>query len=120
MSLSIRPIAGALFLAFATATAVHAHAHLVKSEPGVDAIVSAPHELVLHFSEQLEGAFSGATVTDARGAAVSGKATVDANDKKTMRVPLKPDGGGTYKVNWHALSVDTHKTQGSFSFTVKP
>ncbi|MDI3471608.1 MAG: hypothetical protein OJF62_003671 [Pseudolabrys sp.] len=120
MSLFIRPVAGALFLAVAAATAVHAHAHLIKSEPGVDATVSAPHELVLHFSEQLEGAFSGATVKNAKGATISGKATVDAGDKKIMRVPLKPDGGGTYKVNWHALSVDTHKTQGSFSFTVKP
>jgi methionine-rich copper-binding protein CopC len=98
-----------------------AHAHLEKAEPAVGSTINvAPHELVLHFSEQLEGAFSGAIVTDAKCATVSGKATVDANDRKVMRVPLKPNGGGTYKVNWHALSVDTHKTQGSFSFTVKP
>ncbi|MFZ0396695.1 MAG: copper resistance protein CopC [Methyloceanibacter sp.] len=25
---------------------------------------------------------------------------------------------GHYSVTWHALSVDTHKTQGSFSFQV--
>jgi methionine-rich copper-binding protein CopC len=110
----------ALVLAITPAVAF-AHAHLEKAEPAVGSTINvAPHELVLHFSEQLEGAFSGAIVTDAKGATVSGKATVDANDRKVMRVPLKPNGGGTYKVNWHALSVDTHKTQGSFSFTVKP
>jgi copper resistance protein C len=27
---------------------------------------------------------------------------------------------GVYIVNWHAVSVDTHHTQGSFEFTVKP
>ena len=31
--------------------------------------------------------------------------------------PLPP---GVYTVNWHAVSVDTHHTQGSFNFTVAP
>jgi copper resistance protein C len=35
-----------------------------------------------------------------------------------MRVGLKSIGPGSYKVNWHALSVDTHTTQGSFTFHV--
>jgi methionine-rich copper-binding protein CopC len=36
----------------------------------------------------------------------------------TMSVPLRAAGPGTYHVNWRALSVDTHTTEGSFSFTV--
>ena len=35
-----------------------------------------------------------------------------------MRVPLKQIGPGTYQVNWRVLSVDTHRTQGNFSFEV--
>jgi copper resistance protein C len=35
-----------------------------------------------------------------------------------MRIGLKALPPGTYKVNWHALSVDTHKTDGTFSFQV--
>ena len=31
-----------------------------------------------------------------------------------------PLAAGTYKVEWHAVSTDTHKTQGSYSFTVNP
>ena len=27
---------------------------------------------------------------------------------------------GAYTVHWHAVSVDTHHTQGDFGFTVKP
>ena len=34
-----------------------------------------------------------------------------------MRVGLKALGPGRYHVRWHVLSVDTHKTEGSFSFT---
>jgi len=37
-----------------------------------------------------------------------------------MQVPLKAIGAGTYRVNWRALSVDTHRTQGNFSFKVAP
>jgi methionine-rich copper-binding protein CopC len=35
-----------------------------------------------------------------------------------LQIPLKPLPPGTYKVNWHVLSVDIHKTQGSYSFSV--
>jgi methionine-rich copper-binding protein CopC len=35
-----------------------------------------------------------------------------------MRVGIKSAGPGSYRVQWHALSVDTHKTEGSFSFRV--
>jgi methionine-rich copper-binding protein CopC len=34
-----------------------------------------------------------------------------------VSAPLKP---GVYTVHWHAVSVDTHRTQGSFQFTVRP
>jgi copper resistance protein C len=34
-----------------------------------------------------------------------------------ITAPLPP---GVYRVNWHVLSVDSHKTQGSFTFEVRP
>ena len=36
----------------------------------------------------------------------------------TMRVDLKPLNAGIFKVNWRAVSSDTHKTEGSFTFRV--
>jgi methionine-rich copper-binding protein CopC len=79
-------------------------------------VQSAPHEVVLTFTQELEPAFSGAEVRDASGARVDqGKARISGS---TMHLGLKALGPGTYKVNWHALSVDTHKTDGSFSFQV--
>jgi len=32
---------------------------------------------------------------------------------------LPPLPAGTYRVKWHVVSVDTHRTQGDFKFTVK-
>ncbi len=39
---------------------------------------------------------------------------------KQLLIGLNPITPGTDKVTWHATSVDTHKTQGSFTFTLSP
>jgi hypothetical protein len=98
-------------------TGAWAHAFLDHAEPRVGSTVaSAPREVSLSFTQDLEPAFSSVEVTDAKGARVDqGKAQVRAS---VMRVGLKPLSPGTYKVRWRALSVDTHTTEGSFSFRV--
>jgi copper resistance protein C len=97
--------------------ASHAHAFLDHSSPLVGSTVgTAPHEVSLSFTQSLEPTFSSVQVTDAKGARVDqGKAQVSGS---TMRIGLKSLAPGTYKVHWRALSVDTHTTQGSFSFHV--
>jgi len=112
------PIATLLSLSLAlSATAARAHAFLDHASPLVGSTVaSAPHEVVLTFTQNLEPAFSSVEVTNTGGARVdAGKASVSGN---TMRIGLKATGGGTYHVHWRALSVDTHTTQGNFTFTV--
>jgi methionine-rich copper-binding protein CopC len=97
--------------------AAHAHAMLDHANPSVGSTVaSAPREISLTFTQNLEAAFSSVQVTDANGARVDqGKAQVSGS---TMRVGLKSLSPGTYRVRWHVLSVDTHKTEGTFTFTV--
>ena len=97
--------------------AAQAHAFLDHASPLVGSTVpTAPHAVVLTFTQNLEPAFSTAQVTDSSGARVDqGKAQVSGN---TMTVGLKALGPGSYKVRWHALSVDTHTTEGAFTFTV--
>ena len=94
-----------------------AHAFLDHASPLVGSTVrSAPQEVTLTFTQNLEPAFSSVEVTDGSGARVDqGKAQISGN---TMRIGLKPLKPGAYHVRWRALSVDTHTTQGSFSFTV--
>ena len=105
-----------LFLALATGQA-RAHAFLDHASPLVgSSVASAPREVTLSFTQNLEASFSSVEVTDANGARVdTGKAQISSN---TMRIGLKSLSPGTYRVRWHVLSVDTHKTEGSFTFHV--
>jgi copper resistance protein C len=97
--------------------AAYAHAHLTRSEPrDGSTVVPAPHEVSLWFTEGLEKVFTTVEVHDAQGARVDQGDPQISGD--TMRVELKPLPPGTYKVIWRALSVDTHKTDGTFSFQV--
>jgi copper resistance protein C len=49
----------------------------------------------------------------------SGWLACDTEDATLIHVSLKPLPPGSYKVHWHAVSVDTHATDGTFTFTVK-
>lgn len=101
---------------FAGATTAEAHAQLDHASPAIGSTVSsAPGQVTLHFTEALEPKFSGASVTGPSGAAAGGGGRASGS---TLTVSVKNLGPGTYTVNWHVLSVDTHKTQGSFSFHV--
>ena len=44
---------------------------------------------------------------------------IEGSDKKTLVVtPVAPLAPGSYQVQWHALSVDTHKSKGSYGFKI--
>ena len=103
-----------LLLATGEATA---HAFLDHAEPRVgNTVATAPHQVTLWFTQKLEAAFSTITVTNAAGERVdTGKARVSGNQ---MSISLRPGGAGTYHVTWHVLSVDTHTTDGNFTFQV--
>lgn len=96
-----------------------AHAFLDHAEPRVgNAVATAPREVRLWFTQKLEPAFSTVTVTDEAGQRVdAGKARVSGD---TMAISLRQIGAGTYRVIWRVLSVDTHTTDGNFTFKVGP
>ena len=106
-------------LAFAAllvgATDAQAHAMLDHANPSVGGTVASARQATLYFTQQLEPKFSGAEVRNAAGARVDRGTSVSGS---VMRVSLKTLSPGTYTVSWHVLSVDTHTTQGSFSFHV--
>jgi methionine-rich copper-binding protein CopC len=107
-------------LALATSTTpAFAHAFLQRAEPGAGATARAsPGRVVLTFSEKLEPAFSGVGVTDAFGHSAEAGPVMIAG--KAMVAPIRPLPPGRYRVTWHVVSVDTHRTEGAYSFTVKP
>jgi methionine-rich copper-binding protein CopC len=103
-----------------------AHAHLQSQLPAADSTVSSPKELRLQFSEGVEDKFSKVSITST---ADSGKTVVEpvpevatdrADNKVLIVTPAAPLAPGEYKVEWHAVSVDTHKSEGSYTFSVSP
>jgi methionine-rich copper-binding protein CopC len=106
---------GSLF----AASSVFAHAHLKSQSPAADSTVSAPAELRLVFSEGVEATFTKVSLSkDGSNVPVKSLAT-EGSDKKTLVVTLQaPLIAGSYKVEWQAVSVDTHKSEGAYGFKV--
>lgn len=105
------------------AAAAEAHAQLQKAIPAVGSKVArSPSEISLHFSEGVEPRFSTITLATAGGESieVGRAATLPGDATVLVSKVLKPLKAGTYEVVWHVVSVDTHRTQGSFHFTVGP
>jgi methionine-rich copper-binding protein CopC len=103
--------------AMAVASPVWAHASLKSSDPAANASVKSPSLIRLVFSENLEPAFSGATLSDAAGKKIPVPASVGGATITLMPLALKP---GAYKVTWHSVGHDTHRISGNFSFKVVP
>jgi copper resistance protein C len=123
--LSIRRLAVAALLAVAAAAlsgAAQAHAFLRHATPAVGSTLSAsPPELTLDYTEAIEPRFSGIDVLDAQGQPVgAGDLHLAPDNAKRLIIGLKRLGPGTYTVKWHVISVDTHHTEGAFTFSVQP
>ncbi|NEI73788.1 copper homeostasis periplasmic binding protein CopC [Rhizobium lusitanum] len=112
--------AAAISLAFAGQAM--AHAHLKTAVPAADTTVkAAPSELDLTFSEGLNLKFSGVKITGPNKAAVKTGEAMLMDKDATLMVPVTDKlTPGKYTVEWHALSTDGHKTNGTYSFTITP
>jgi hypothetical protein len=99
-----------------------AHAFLDHASPAVGSSVPAsPPVLTLWFTQDLEPAFSDVTVaTDAGQRVDLGNAQSPQGSPAELQIGLKPLPPGTYLVSWRVVSVDTHPTEGTFTFDVKP
>jgi methionine-rich copper-binding protein CopC len=107
----------AVMLTLLGTTAAQAHAMLDRADPRVgNTVRTPPREVSLYFTQDIEPAFSTVTVTDGAGQRVdAGKPHVSG---KVMSVPIRAGGPGTYRVIWRVLSVDSHTTDGNFTFRV--
>jgi copper resistance protein C len=108
-------------LTLAGASAALAHAQLQKASPPVGGAVEAPQEIRLTFSESLEAKLSKLTLKNAAGAVQpTASPALAPGDPHTLVVGVTGKlGAGVYTVEWRAVSTDSHRTTGSFGFTVK-
>lgn len=104
------------------ASTAFAHAFLQHASPPVGSeLPVAPFAVTITYSEGVEPAFSTIEVDNAQGARVdkSDPHLLDGDQTKlSVSLPKLPPG--QYTVIWHVTSVDTHKTEGRFIFSVKP
>lgn len=103
-------------------TVAGAHAFLDHSEPRVGATASkTPTAVKIWFTQHVEPVFSAIQVFGPDGKEIDKKDThADPHDAGELIVSLSDGPPGVYRVAWHVVSVDTHRTQGDFKFTVKP
>jgi methionine-rich copper-binding protein CopC len=109
-----------LLILLAESARLEAHAFLKDAQPGVGSSVqTSPSEVRIRFTENIEPAFSSVQVLDASRKEVDKRDLhLDRSDHALLHVSLPRLGAGIYKVVWRVVSVDTHVTNGSFTFQV--
>jgi methionine-rich copper-binding protein CopC len=108
-------------LASAVTSSAFAHAKLQSSDPQAGStLASAPKQLRLKFNEALEPAFSKITLVGAGNKEIPlTEAAVDKADPSVMTAQLPPLSAGEYRIQWSAMTHDSHKMKGEVPFTVK-
>ena len=126
--MTLRPVLRAATLAallgaiivLGTPPAHAAAAPVVMSPMRFAALIHAPREIRLRFSEAIVMKSSGVTLTDLAGHEVRVVPVKShGNDSIQARIAAKLPAGG-YRVHWQAVSaIDGAKTSGSYQFTVQ-
>lgn len=104
-----------------------AHPKLLAVTPAANTAAAPTARVQLVFSERLVPQFSGAEVvmTGMPGmkmhgpTRMPGKAGLAADGKTLVVTFAKPLPKGSYRVDWHVVSADTHRVQGNYSFEIR-
>jgi methionine-rich copper-binding protein CopC len=122
----LRIIAGSLVVTLAliqvaSPTRALGHAFPLRSDPRVGWKVSvSPAKVTIWFDSELEPAFSTLAVYDSAKQRVDkNNARVSPSDATVLEVDLPPLLPGSYRVYWSVVAKDTHRTEGSFPFSVQ-
>jgi methionine-rich copper-binding protein CopC len=94
------------------------HAELDTMSPADKSSGPPPAEIVATFTEALDPSASSLALVDASGAVVTKGGTVDATDKKTMRLAVADLSAGAYTIRWTSKSAaDGDLDRGTTTFT---
>lgn len=108
-------------LLFMLAGHAEAHANIVRSDPPAGAsLQTAPKEVRLEFSEDLDPAFSRVQLLNSKGQVVApGPGTIDAAAPKVLLLALSDLPNDSYTAVWRVRSAaDGHVTEGNLPFGV--
>jgi copper resistance protein C len=117
-SLLIGLILGSLMSA---APVVWAHSFPEQEIPAAgQTLTSPPSEVTIKYDAPIEKLFAKLEVLDANGKNQAAGDLIYGNDGTTLSIKVAPLKPGDYTVKWAVVCVDTHRTQGSYTFTVAP
>jgi methionine-rich copper-binding protein CopC len=114
-------ISGAALLAIAMCYGIVASAHSFPDSESPSAgqkIASAPTEVTINFDAPIEKLFAKLEVTGADGANQAAGAPQVSDDGRRLSVKVGALKPGDYLVKWAVVCIDTHHTQGSYTFSI--
>ena len=102
--------------------AAFAHAYPQRTNPPSNSnLAAAPAAVTITFTEEVEPGFSTIQVRDSHDMRVD-KSDLHPTGRtgRQLSVSLPKLPAGKYTVIWQVTSIDTHKTEGRFDFSILP
>ena len=97
-----------------------AHSFPEQEDPSAGATVPAtPAQVTIKYDAPIEKLFDSLQVLDAAGQDKAAGAPQGSADGHELSVPVAPLSPGEYTVKWRVVGIDTHHTEGSYSFSVQ-
>ena len=112
---------GATVLTLVSTAVVTAWAHSFPEQesPLAGATLSEPPTQVsIKYDAPIEKLFASLRVINSAGRDQTASKPVVSSDGWTLSVPVNQLPPGEYTVQWNVVCIDTHHTQGSYSFSV--
>jgi methionine-rich copper-binding protein CopC len=101
------------------ATASWAHSFPEEQSPAAGQTLAAtPSAVSIKYDAPIEQLFAKLEVVDGAGNELATSQPEVSSDGLMLSVKLKPLKPGDYTVKWAVVCIDTHHTQGSYTFSV--
>jgi methionine-rich copper-binding protein CopC len=107
----------ALFLTIATAAWAHSFPEEQNPAAG-QTLAAAPSAVSIKYDAPIEHLFAKLEVVDEAGNDLATSQPEVSSDGIMLSVKVKPLKPGDYTVKWSVVCIDTHHTQGSYTFSV--
>jgi len=111
--------AAGIAIAMSIAIVASAHSFPESQTPSAgQRVSSSPAEVIINFDAPIEKLFAKLEVTGADGKNEAAGAPQISDDGRRMSVKVASLKPGDYTVKWAVVGIDTHHTQGSYTFSV--
>ena len=112
-------VAAVVAIAMSNPIVAWAHSFPESQTPSAgQKVSSAPAEVTINFDAPIEKLFAKLEVTGADGKNEAAGAPQISDDGRHMSVKVVALKPGDYTVKWAVVGIDTHHTEGSYTFSI--